>query len=160
MPPNFAGTNALYSLEFYRLLHARLSERGVAAQWVPFHLLAPEHMRAIAATFLEVFPHSRLWVDPVGQTGILVGASQPFEIGPSRAPLDLSPEQIEQAFRLDEDGVRRLASGARLVTDDNQLLAYGRERFERYHRGRQWGHRMHEANLAAVRAAAQATPPP
>ena len=157
MPPNFAGTNALYSLEFYQLLRARLSERGVAAQWVPFHLLAPEHMRAIAATFLAVFPHSRLWIDPVGQTGILVGASHPFEIGTSPTPLDLSPEQIEQAFWLDEDGVKRLASGAPLVTDDNQLLAYGKERFERYQRGRRWGHRMHAANLAAVRAAAQPT---
>jgi hypothetical protein len=132
----------------------------VAAQWVPFHLLAPEHMRAIAATFLAVFPHSRLWIDPVGQTGILVGASHPFQIRPSITPLDLSPEQIEQAFWLDEEGVERLANGARLVTDDNQLLAYGRERFERYDRGRKWGHRMHAANLAAVRAAAQPTPPP
>lgn len=35
------------------------------------------------------------------------------------------------------------------------LLAYGKDRFERYHRGAQWGHRMLEANMAAVRAAAE-----
>jgi spermidine synthase len=155
MPPNFAGTNALYSLEFYQLLHSRLSETGVAAQWVPFHLLAPSHTRAIVATFLAVFPYARLWVDPLGITGILLGASHPFEIAPSRVPLDLSPDQIEQAFVLDAAGLSRLATGASLITDDNQLLAYGRDRFERYHRGARWAHRMLAANMAAVRAAAE-----
>jgi predicted membrane-bound spermidine synthase len=154
MPPNFAGTNALYSLEFYQLIHSRLSETGVVAQWVPFHLLAPAHTRAIVATFIAVFPQARLWLDPLGSTGILLGASHPFEISRSGVPLDLSPEQIERAFLLDAAGLARLASDAELVTDDNQLLAYGKDRFQRYHRGAQWGHRMLEANLAEVRAAA------
>ena len=154
MPPNFAGTNALYSREFYQLVSSRLSPTGVVAQWVPFHLLAPPHMRAIVATFLAVFPHARLWVDPVGGTGILVGASTPFGIARSPLPLDLSPDQIEQGFRLDAAGLARLASGARVITDDNQLLAYGGERFERYHKGRRWAHRMSAANLAAVETAA------
>jgi spermidine synthase len=156
MPPNFAGTNALYSREFYQLVSSRLSPSGVVAQWVPFHLLAPAHMRAIAATFLAVFPHARLWIDPVGHTGILVGASQPFRMARSSIPLDLSADQIDQAFRLDAAGLARLASGARVITDDNQLLAYGKDRFERYHRGRRWGHRMSAANLALVEAAAAA----
>jgi spermidine synthase len=155
MPPNFAGTNALYSREFYELVGSRLSATGVVAQWVPFHLLAPPHMRAIVATFIAVFPHARLWVDPVGGTGILLGASHPFSIRRSSVPLDLSADQIEQAFRLDAAGLARLASGARVITDDNQLLAYGKDRFERYHRGRRWGHRMVEGNMAAVRAAAE-----
>lgn len=155
MPPNFTGTNALYSREFYQLVRSRLSATGVVAQWVPFHLLAPPHMRAIVATFIAVFPHARLWVDPVGGTGILLGASHLFSIQRSTVPLDLSPDQIEQAFRLDAAGLSRLASGARVITDDNQLLAYGKDRFERYHRGRRWGHRMVEGNMAAVRAAAE-----
>ena len=154
MPPNFAGTNALYSREFYQLVHSRLSETGVVAQWLPFHLLAPAHTRAIVATFIAVFPHARLWIDPVGGTGILVGGARPFQIARPSLPLDLSPEQIEQAFRLDADGLARLASGAPIITDDNQLLAYGKDRFERYHRGARWGHRMFEANLSAVEAAA------
>ncbi|HEY8154292.1 MAG TPA: hypothetical protein VII72_09215 [Myxococcota bacterium] len=32
------------------------------------------------------------------------------------------------------------------------LVAYGKDRFERYHKGRRWGHRMAQANLAEVRA--------
>jgi hypothetical protein len=35
------------------------------------------------------------------------------------------------------------------------LLAYGKDRFERYHKGWRWGHRMVAANMAAVRAAAE-----
>jgi spermidine synthase len=155
MPPNFAGTNALYSLEFYQLVRSRLAATGVIAQWLPLHLLAPDHMRAIVATFLGVFPRGRLWIDPIGGTGILVGGSQPFEIARTSVSLDLTPDQIEQAFRLDSAGLARLAAGASVITDDNQLLAYGRDRFERYHRGARWGHRMMEANMAAIRAAAE-----
>jgi hypothetical protein len=157
MPPNFAGTNALYSREFYALVSARLSATGAVAQWVPFHLLAPPHMRAIVATFIDIFPHARLWVDPVSGTGILVGAPRPFRIARSSVSLDLSPDQIEQAFALDAAGLARLASGAGAVTDDNQRLAYGKERFERYQKGRRWGRRMLEANPDAVRAAAAPT---
>jgi spermidine synthase len=159
MPPNFAGSNALYSREFYQLVRSRLSATGAVAQWVPFHLLEPAHTRAIVATFLAVFPHARLWVDPVSDTGILLGGTQPFRIARSSIPLDLSAEQIEQAFLLDAAGLARLASGARVITDDNQLLAYGKERFERYHRGRRWAHRMTQANLTAVRAASRSAAP-
>ena len=35
MPPTFAGSNALYSLEFYLLIKSRLNDGGVAAQWLP-----------------------------------------------------------------------------------------------------------------------------
>ncbi len=131
MPPNFAGSNNLYSREFYQLIKERLAPRGAVAQWVPFHILAPAHMMGIVRSFQEVFPYTRLWMDPVSTTGILVGAARPWELRPSRIGLPLSDREIEEAFVLDFDEVAALAADGPLITDDNQLLAYGLDRLTR-----------------------------
>lgn len=131
MPPNFAGSNNLYAREFYTLVRDRLKADGVMAQWVPFHLLAPYHMRAIIATAVDVFPYTRLWIDPGSGTGILVGGSQPWALRASTVPLPLSDEAIAQGFVLDREEVAALAAGVELITDNNQLLTYGYDRFIR-----------------------------
>ncbi len=150
MPPNFAGSNSLYSREFYELIRRRLTPRGVAAQWVPFHLVAPEHMQAIVATFSAVFPHSRLWIDPASGTGILVGAEHPWQLHPSRAPLPWPQAVVAEHFELGRDAVAALAEGGTPITDDNQLLAYGPARFSRA-RGSSWHSVLGQQNLAIVR---------
>ncbi|HEX7480145.1 MAG TPA: fused MFS/spermidine synthase [Polyangiales bacterium] len=162
MPPNFAGVNNLYSREFYQLVAGHLSPHGMAAQWLPMHLIAGPHMRAIIATFQESFPHTRLWIDPIGGTGVLVGSRAPWSLHASATPLDLSPVEIEHAFLLDAEQLRRATRGAPIITDDNQLLAYGLDRFTRTH-----GHKarqavaLYERNLAALQAFASspAAPP-
>jgi len=144
MPPNFAGVNALYSLEFYRLLARRLRPGGVVAQWVPFHLLPPSHAAAVVRTFVAVFPDALLWIDPPSKTGIVVGrqASSAPPIGQRWPGLartargrDLAPAELRAASRL--DGARLQAFGrlGQLITDNNQLLAYGGARQEQIHYG-------------------------
>jgi spermidine synthase len=128
MPPNSAGTNNLYSLEFYELIRERLATSGVAAQWLPLHLLAPEHMKAIVATFHAVFPYTRLWIEPRRSTGILVGGTQPWALRASEIPLSLSGAQIRRHFVLGWDQVASLSRHARLISDDNQLLSFGYDR--------------------------------
>jgi spermidine synthase len=139
MPPNFAGVNALYSKEFYELVASRLRPGGVVAQWVPFHLLSPHDAQAIAATFHAVLDDSLLWVDPVDFTGILVGriAGGAEPIGTTWPGLardggmvsrDLSPREIFEAVALEGTRLAKYASDGEVVTDDNQLLAYGAKR--------------------------------
>jgi predicted membrane-bound spermidine synthase len=153
MPPNFAGSNHLYSVEFYRLAASRLAPRGAAAQWVPLHLLAPEHVRAIVATFRAVFPYTRLWIDPEGGTGVLVGSREPWELRESAVPLPLDDEAVRTAFELGFEEVDALAEGAPHVTDDNQLLAYGPERFGRVAQaGPFWAAILAARNLELVRS--------
>ncbi len=134
MPPNFAGVNSLYSLEFYELIAQRLSPGGIVAQWVPWHILEPDHSRSITATFLSVFPDSLLWIDPVGGTGILVGrlGSEQPPLGESWPGLEpdldartLSADVVQKAVALDGRSLAAFADGAELITDDNQLLSYG-----------------------------------
>ena len=92
----------------------------------------------MAATFHAVFPDSILWLEPPAGTGILLGrlpgAPEPLgERWPGfyREPrLPLSVEAILAAVVLDPAGMARYAERGAIITDDNQLLAYGRLRGE------------------------------
>lgn len=137
MPPNFAGVNALYSQEFYRLAKTRLNAGGIIAQWVPFHVAAAPYMAAIVKTFQSEFPNAVLWLDPTSKTGILLGRNDAVgNLGHAwpglardavlSAALPLSPQQIASALTLDAAGVSRYVLGTSMISDDNQLLAYGR----------------------------------
>lgn len=152
MPPNSSGANNLYSREFYELARARLGEEGVAAQWLPMHILAPSHMRAILATFVDVFPQARLWIDPRGGTGIVVGGRRSWRTRRSDIALDLDADAIEAAYLLGPRELAALSRGAPRITDDNQLLSYGLDRLTRSASGRQWFRRLYLDNLEILRS--------
>ncbi len=144
MPPNFAGVNALYSREFYELAARRLRPGGIVAQWVPYHLLPPQHATSVAATFHEALPDSILWIDPTSGTGILVGRveSSGEPLGTSWPGLardggqrPLPPEIVDLQARLSGDRLTAYCDLGVVVTDDNQLLAYGRFRQLQLHYG-------------------------
>lgn len=138
MPPSFAGSNALYSRDFYELMTHRLSDGGIVAQWLPFHLVDPQEAASIAATFIDVFPNALMWVDDTG-TGILLGRHGPPDVpltwpGLERAvdrPLDA--RSIFDFVRVDGEGLRRYAELGVVITNDNQHLSYG------WGRERWWG---------------------
>ncbi len=137
MPPNFAGVNALYSLEFYESIADHLNPGGIAAQWLPFHLVEVDHATAITATFAAVFHDSILWVDPASGTGILLGRiEQPgdsplghawpgFSRGIARP---LEHHEVRRAVRLAQQPFAQYAALGRVITDDNQLLSFGQIR--------------------------------
>lgn len=132
MPPSFAGVNALYSKEFYENAREKMTAQGVIAQWVPFHLVAPEFSASIAATFRSVFPNAILWIDPPSKTGILLGSADGKPLGKAwpgfarAVKRDLTRQQTAKAVLLDAAAMERYAALGRVITDDNQLLAYGR----------------------------------
>ncbi len=146
MAPYFAGTNALYSVEFYQLAERRLARGGVLAQWLPMHIVTPTDGASIARTVQAVFAETYLWIDPVDRTGILLarksdrprdGLPPPLALDRPTPGRDLTDQQIRAGFLMDPRAVTRLGLYGQLITDDNQLLAYGN--------GRQ---QMHEARYS------------
>jgi spermidine synthase len=132
MPPHFAGVNSLYSREFYEIVASRLEPGGVMAQWVPFHLLPPLYAASIAATFQSVFPDAILWRG-LGSSILLgrreaggepLGSAWP---GLARAAEHRPASAARAAGRIELDAVQlaRWGRSGRIITDDNQLLAYG-----------------------------------
>ena len=61
-----AGTGSLTTLEYYRIVAARLKPGGVFAQWVHTHALLPADLELLAATFHAVFPHMQIWTSAPG----------------------------------------------------------------------------------------------
>jgi hypothetical protein len=61
-PPKNAGVVSLYTREYFSLIHARLSEGGVASYWLPVHNLLASDARAIVRAFCDVFADCALWV--------------------------------------------------------------------------------------------------
>ena len=134
MPPTFAGVNALYSREFYESIAERLTEGGVVAQWLPFHLVDPYQGASIAATFQETFEDSFLWIDPGSGTGILLGrrraageslASVWYKRGGGDAEPTRWSDSVTGARSVDAESLGRYAQLGDVITDDNQLLSYG-----------------------------------
>ncbi|MBL9152528.1 MAG: hypothetical protein JNK37_08590 [Verrucomicrobiales bacterium] len=147
MPPYFAGSNSLYSVEFYREAAARLQPGGLIAQWFPLHLLTPEHGRSIAAAFCSVFPDAILWLDPdsgppggLPDQAMLIGrlpaeGDRPddrifwlkwpgFDRPPGPSPRRLDPMTAARQVWLTPSQLTAYADHAISVTDENLLLEY------------------------------------
>ena len=137
--PKMAGNGALYSLEFYRLVRDRLTAEGMAVQWLPFHLLSDAEMRMTARTFMEVFPHTTVWLSPLRHHGLLVGTRERLRIdfGALGEKLQRSGvrSQLEQMAVLDpydflgwfvmgEERLAEYVEGARINTDDHPYLEF------------------------------------
>lgn len=137
MPPTFAGVNSLYSREFYQIAHDNMTDDGVVAQWVPFHLLSLYHSASIAKTFQDVFQNSILWIDPKSYTGILVGSKNEHKDlvadfpGFSRNKMERieTEEMVRKAVYLTPETMKEYGTYGDVITDDNQLLAYGQASF-------------------------------
>jgi spermidine synthase len=162
MEPHFAGTNDLYSIEFYRAAASHMDDQGVIAQWLPLHLLLPSEAASVTKTFVEVFPNSALWIDPRDHTGILVGRrsdSPPIERSRKRSgsenDRDLTTAEVDAGFGLRGEQLKEYAAPGQIISDDNQLLAYGSERRRLWRFGSH--ERNHRLNLEIIfKLAAQA----
>ncbi|HSG07260.1 MAG TPA: fused MFS/spermidine synthase [Longimicrobiales bacterium] len=137
--PKMAGNGSLYTREFYELVRARLTENGMAVQWLPFHLLSEAEVKMTAKTFMEVFPHTTVWLSPLRHHGLLVGTLQQLQIdfqamgekllrpGVRR---ELEPMGVSDAFDvlawfvMGEEALERYVEGARVNTDNHPYLEF------------------------------------
>lgn len=57
------GNANLFTVDFFRLVQARLSSGGVFCQWLPVYDLDEKSIKSIIATFMEIFPHAHFFVE-------------------------------------------------------------------------------------------------
>jgi len=55
--PARSGSGALYTVEHFRAVKARLSPNGLFCQWLPLHQLDIATLRSIVQSFLMAYPH-------------------------------------------------------------------------------------------------------
>lgn len=136
--PWIAGVATLFTKEFYHAAQARLAPGGVFVQWVQAYSLYPEDLEMVLATFLTEFHGATLWHGDSPDL-LLVAPSPPSTQILARVQSLWNNPRLHEDFEklgmedpagvfgfylLDDAGLRRLAAGAPLNTDDRTLLEY------------------------------------
>jgi spermidine synthase len=139
--PWLTGVSNLFTVEFYRLLRARLALGGLAVVWIPMYHGTAADARTALGTVREVFPEATLWV---------VGGADALLIAPADGPLRLDPGRIDGAIgahervradlngigidgwhalvdrlTMDASALKAFARDAPLNTDDRPILEFG-----------------------------------
>jgi tetratricopeptide (TPR) repeat protein len=86
--PWIAGIANLFTVDFYKLVRARLAPDGVFCQWFQLYALSEETFKAVLATLHEVFPHVAVFMTRSGDSLTLA----------SREPITIPWETLEERF--------------------------------------------------------------
>lgn len=131
MPLVLAGVSAFYTREYYEQCLERLARGGVVSQWVPLHSLAPELVRSLTRTFVEVFPHHCVWF--INADLFLIGGRDPLHVSWDRVSARLGAPKIREAledvgfsdafeflscFFMGETAMTHWTGSGRIMTDD------------------------------------------
>lgn len=134
--PDDAGTTSLYCREYYELVRSRLSEDGVACQWITTQYDADEYA-LLVRTFQDVFPYTSIW--HADFTTVVIGTQSP-----PRVTLEMLRKKIAHpavaeslaAVGIDDaealvslllagpDATRALCGPGPLNTDDRPRIEY------------------------------------
>ncbi len=138
--PWISGVSNLFTEEFLRMGRTRLAPGGVWSQWVQMYGMDDEDLRALLATFAEVYPHVALFMTVEDADLVLLGSERPLE--PRLATLEAAlerwpgyraelevvgleePLRLLSAWQMDRPAIRQMTRGTRLNTDDNMRIEY------------------------------------
>ena len=168
--PWVPGVASLFTRDFYELAARRLHGDGVFAQWLQTSQTSAETYRVLLATFQSVFPEVLLFRAAQASDTILIGSRRPLTLELAEldrrwsveavraelAPRGLTaPEHVLGSLYLGPDGVREIARGAPLNTDDNMLVEFrgARDMARQGDRTQRETYAMLEAHEIAIEAA-------
>jgi spermidine synthase len=134
--PARSGSGALYTVEHFEAVRARLAPDGVFCQWLPLHQLDLATLRSIVRSFTQVHPRS--WAllathsldTPVlglvarrDDGGFAAGDSR--REGPVVAALGLAEDlAVYGSFIAGPEALAKFAGDAPLNTDDRPVVSY------------------------------------
>lgn len=140
--PARSGSAALYTVEHFRAVRARLAPDGVFCQWLPLHQLDLRTLRSIVRSYLEAFPHaSAMLATHSLETPVLglVARADDRGFAPRdvrarlatfRAPWPAADFGFDDeyavlgSFVAGHDALARFAGDAPANTDDRPVVAY------------------------------------
>jgi len=135
--PWTAGASHLYTREFMQLVRSRLTSEGIFLQWMNTQFVSEPLLKSLVATILDVFPHVRAYHF---DENVLFFLASDSEIEPEAnilatgEPLKSHSEAFKRkgigsvhdlvaALAWDGNGLKRLATDARLITDNDNRMA-------------------------------------
>jgi spermidine synthase len=111
--PARSGSAALYTVEHFEAVKARLAPGGLFCQWLPLHQMDLDTLRSIVASFLAVHPRSWAMLSTNSLETPVIG------LVAMRDGERVDPKRLRE--RLDRSGVRA-GAGKLGVTDELSLL--------------------------------------
>ena len=144
--PARSGSGALYTVEHFQAVQARLTRNGVFCQWLPLHQLDLESLRSIVQSFMAVYPGGFAMLATYSlQTpvlGLMAGAGAgrfDLRLLRQRLATHAMPQRLADFGIADEfallggvvagpQALVRFAGGAALNTDDRPVVAYSAPR--------------------------------
>ena len=140
--PWMAGTSALFSRDFYRLVKRKLGQGGIFGQWLQLYRLDGRSVALIVRTVLDSFAHAQLWFSHEGDV-ILLASEQPIRWSLERVRRAYKadprlafhmnahgpggkPGHLFGCFLLDRSALERVVKrfDQELMTDDQPVLEY------------------------------------
>jgi len=135
--PWTAGASHLYTREFMRLVSTRLQPSGVFLQWMNTQFVSEPILKSFVATLLDVFPHVRAYQFDANVLFFLASESEidpETQVLATGEPFGSHAEEFKRkgigsvndlvaALAWDETGLKKLAVGAPLITDDDNRIA-------------------------------------
>jgi spermidine synthase len=132
--PWTSGASHLYTRDFFELVHSKLEPGGIFVQWIGAGFVNVELFGSLMAAMSDVFPYVHVY-RPVPAAMVFMASDQPIDLlesGP-RA-LAVAPESFGRygihrvedfyaSWSLDTEGVKKLAEGRPINTDDHNRLA-------------------------------------
>ncbi|MBC8057706.1 MAG: fused MFS/spermidine synthase, partial [Rhizobiales bacterium] len=140
--PARSGSGALYTVEHFQAVQARLAEEGLFCQWLPLHQLDLATLRSIVRTFIAVYPGgSAMLATNSLETPVLGLVAREdggrFQLNRLRARLATNtlPQRLADFGIADEfallggfvagpQALARFAGSADLNTDDRPIVTY------------------------------------
>lgn len=138
--PWISGVSNLFTAEFLRMGKTRLRPGGVWSQWVQMYGMNEDDLKALLATFADVYPHVALFMTVEDADLVLIGSDRPLEprlelLGAAlerwpgyRDELEVvgldEPLWLLSAWQMDRAAILELTDGVSLNTDDNMRIEY------------------------------------
>ncbi len=94
--PRYSGNGSLYSLEYFRLLRARLEPGGVASMWLPTYALTPRNFQMVVKAFAEVFAEPTVWYEPSALNSFTIVTGRVEDTDGRVRPWN--PRQLQRVF--------------------------------------------------------------
>lgn len=88
----------IYTKEFYQLCKRKLTKQGVMCQWMATNWLSEYEYRMLIKSFIDVFPHTSLWISNIGHI-LILGTPGPLQIDFNRFMYKLNRPKIRNDLK-------------------------------------------------------------
>lgn len=134
-----AGSAALFTRESFAAAKRRLAPGGLFCAWFQGFHVSLDDFRVLAATWADTWQHPSIWMSRVAGNYLFVGSDVPLSVDFERLEGSLAQPGVAEAMAglftstpadvmshllTADDGVRVLAAGAEICTDDNSRIEF------------------------------------